>query len=75
MEKKIKGVEKKFPDITGLAATVFLNRKINEVNNKIPNASKLVKKADYYNKIKEFEINISLQLILINLRVKHLMSR
>ena len=73
MDKKIKGVEKTFPDITGLAATVFLNRKNNEVKNKILDASKLVKKADYYNKIKEFEINISLQLILINLRVKHLM--
>lgn len=73
MEKKIKGVEKTFPDITGLAATVCLNRKNNEVKNKILDASKLVKKADYYNKIKEFEINISLQLILINLRVKHLM--
>ena len=63
---------KKFPDITGLATTVVLNTTINEVENKIPDASKLVKKADYDTKIKEFEGNISLQLILINLRVNHL---
>ena len=63
---------KKFRDITGLATTVVLNTTINEVENKIPDASKLVKKADYDTKIKEFEGNISLQLILINLRVNHL---
>lgn len=63
---------KKFRDITGLATTVVLNTTINEVENKIPDASKLVKKGDYDTKIKEFEGNISLQLILINLRVNHL---
>ena len=43
------------PVITGLLTTGVLNTKIGEVDNKIPDVSKLIKKADYDAKIKDTE--------------------
>ena len=57
--------------ITNLATTAALTN----VENKIPNVSDLVKKADYDAKISEIEKNISLLLIIINSQVIQLMQR
>ena len=45
---------KKIPDVSGLVTTV-VNTKIGEVENKISNASGLVKKTDYDAKISEIK--------------------
>ena len=48
-------VEKKIPDITGLATRVVLNTKISGVDNKIPDVTGLIKKTNYDVKVKYIE--------------------
>ena len=55
MRKKNEDVEIKGPAFCGLATTNVLNTKIGEVENKNPDVTDLVKKTDYYAKIKEIE--------------------
>ena len=51
-----------------------LNTKIKEVDDKIPDFSRLVKKTDYDTKILEIEGKYITILLVINLRVKYLMQ-
>ena len=46
---------KKIPNTSGLATTTLFNTKISEVENKTSSVSGLVKKTDYYAKIKHTE--------------------
>ena len=55
------------PDASDLVTTTFFNRKIIEVENKIPSGNGLVKKTSYGAKIKYIEKKNSLLLIIINL--------
>ena len=48
-------LEKEAPDISGLATAAVLNTKIGDFEHKIPDVSKLVKKAGYDVKISETE--------------------
>ena len=50
LNTKIKEVENKIPDMSGLVTTRVVNTKIGDVENKTPNLS-LVKKIDYDAKI------------------------
>ena len=56
---KITDIESKIPSITGLATAAALNT----IENKIPDISNLVKKADYDAKILDIKLNILLQLV------------
>ena len=69
----IKVVENNIPGTIGLVTTSFVNTNIRATENKILNVSGLVKKIDYGAKIKEK--NISLVLIITNLRITQLMQR
>ena len=42
LEQKIRDVDKKMPDTSGLVTTTVLNTEFNEVEDKIPNTSNLV---------------------------------
>ena len=68
---KIREVVNKIPHASGLASlvttTAALNTKIEEVENKISDNSGLIKKTD--------RENISLMLIMINLRVAYFIQR
>ena len=68
---KISEIEGKIPSISGLAITAVLTA----FENKIPNVSYLVKKADYDAKYQTLKVNISFCLIITNLRVIYLMQR
>ena len=46
LEKKIKDVDKKIPDVSGFVTTTVLDAKIKEVDHKIPDLTGLVKKTD-----------------------------
>ena len=70
---KIKVVENNIPGTIDLVTTSFINTNIIATENKILNVSGLVKKIDYGAKIKEK--NISLVLIITNLRITQLMQR
>ena len=68
---KITEIESKIPSISGSATTAVLTA----VENKIPNVINQVKKADCNAKISDIESNYLLQLITINLQIKHLMQK
>ena len=61
---KITETESKIPSISGLATTYVLNA----VENKIPDVSTLTKKQIMVEKYQILNLNMSLQLITINLR-------
>ena len=69
----IKVVENNIPGTIALVTTSFVNTNIRATEKKILNVSGLVKKIDYGAKIKEK--NISLVLIITNLRITYLMQR
>ena len=68
---KITEIESKIPSINGLATTAALD----EAENKLPDVSNLVKTQIMTQKYYTLDPNILLQLISINLQVKHLMQR
>ena len=55
MEKKIRNVDKKIPDTSGLVTTTVLNTKISEVENKISDTSGLVTTSVLNTKISEVD--------------------
>ena len=67
LEKKNGDDKIKVPDFSGVATTAVLNLKISKGENKIPDVNDLVKKTDYYAKIKKTKENISLLLMVVNL--------
>ena len=68
-------LEKNIGDVGGLVTITILNTKINQVENKNSNVSGLVKKIDYDAKILDImKENISLLLIITNLRATYLMQ-
>ena len=72
--KKIRDVENKIPDISGLVTTAALDTKIGEVENKIPDVSGLVTIAVTLKQQTLME-NISLLLIIINIQMTYLIQR
>ena len=75
MKKKIESVEDKMPDGSGLVKRPVFTTKIGKVENKIHDLNGLVKKIVYDAKIQKWRENVSLILIIINLRVIYLMQR
>ena len=72
--KFVGDVTNKVPDVSGLLTTAVFDTKIREVENKTPNVSGIVKKTVLGAKISKIK-DISLLLILINLRDVYLMQR
>ena len=79
LDKKIKDVENKIPDVSRLVIKIGFNTKIGEVENKILNVSTLVTNTDFDTKIgwveKKFliRVNILPLLKLVNFPVKYSM--
>ena len=73
LEKIIGNVNEKIPYTSGLVTTTVLNTKTSEVENKITSAGGLVKKKQIMTLIQKTGENISLLLIVKNLRVTYLM--
>lgn len=56
-------------------ATIIIDKNIEEIDNKVPDASGLVKETSYDAKRVKIKGNTLLPMIIINLRVKLLMQR
>ena len=65
----------KLPSVCGLVATIVLEKKFEEVDNKVPDASGLVKETGYDAKIIKIKGNNLLPMIIINFWVKLFMQR
>ena len=60
----------KLSSLCGLVATIILDKKIEEIDNKVPDASGLVNETGYDAKIIKIKGNTLLTMIIINLRLK-----